>query len=255
MPTPFTHLAAASEILAHPGLPPELSAPLTAELPAFLLGNTAPDVQTVSGQTREATHFFTVPMNGSSAAGAEMLVRYPTLAARSALPPAQASFLAGYLAHLVFDQLWIRDIFEPFFVAASEWASFRERLYLHNVLRAYWDAEDVRKLAPSVGSDLQAAEPVGWLPFVADNHLRAWRDLIADQLASGAGRTVEVFAQRMHADPQAFAAVLASPQEMERRVFAHAPPAALDAYRARAVAASVQTIADYWQGRPLATRS
>jgi Zinc dependent phospholipase C len=251
MPTPFTHLAAASEILAHPALPPATAAALRAELPAFLLGNTAPDVQTVSGQSRQATHFFSVPLNGAPPAGPQMLARYPGLAQCSALPATQAAFLAGYLAHLIFDQLWISDIFEPHFGEAPTWGNFRERLYLHNALRAHWDAEDLARLAPTVAGDLHAAAPMEWLPFVDDRHLRTWRDLIADQLSSGAGRTVEVFAQRMRADPHAFAALLASPAEMQRRVFARVPGGALDAYRARAVAASARTIGAYWQGSPL----
>ncbi len=254
MPTPFTHLAAASEILAHPQLAPEAKTGLLAELPAFLLGNTAPDVQTISGQPREATHFFPVPLRGAPPAGPRMLASYPGLARRPALPPPQAAFLAGYLAHLIFDQLWVRDIFEPFFGEEAAWANFRERLYLHNVLRAHWDSLDLARLAPSVPADLKAAGPDGWLPFVDDRHLHAWRDLLADQLNSGAGRTVEVFAQRMRTDPKAFAALLAAPDDMQRRVFSHVSPRGLDDYRARAVDASVAAIGAYWQDGPLPPR-
>jgi hypothetical protein len=251
MPTPFTHLATAAEILARPQLSSEVKTALLAELPAFLLGTTAPDVQTISGQPREATHFFTVPLRGAPPAGPQMLASYPALAGRSALPTAQAAFVAGYLAHLVFDQLWVRDIFEPFFGEEPAWGSFRERLYLHNVLRAYWDAEDVQKLEPAVAAQLAAAQPRGWLPFVDDRYLSAWRDLIAGQLGSGAGRTVEVFAQRMRADPLAFAALLASPEEMDRRVFSHVPAGALAGYRAQALETSEQVIRAYWLAWPL----
>src|SRR5438094_833706 len=122
MPTPFTHLAAADELLARPELAPDVKADLRAELPAFLFGNTAPDVQTISGQPREATHFFQVPLQGAPPAGRQMLGSFPALAARAALPAAQAAFVAGYLAHLVFDQIWIRDIFEPFFGEAAAWS-------------------------------------------------------------------------------------------------------------------------------------
>jgi hypothetical protein len=68
MPTPFTHLATVSEILARPELVPAVKTSLLADLPAFLLGNTAPDVQTISGQAREATHFFAVPLGGGAPA-------------------------------------------------------------------------------------------------------------------------------------------------------------------------------------------
>ena len=251
MPTPFTHLATATQILAMPELAPDARPALQAHFPAFLLGNTAPDVQTISGQAREATHFFTVPLGDALPAGPQMLASYPALAVRSGLAPAQAAFICGYLAHLVFDQLWVRDLLEPFFGERPAWGTFRERLYLHNVLRAQVDADDLQRLGPAVGPQLKAAEPARWLPFVDDHHLRAWRDLIADQLSSGAGRTVEVFAQRNRVDPQEFAALLASPEQMAARVFSHLPPGALAAYRARALAASAQIISIYWQAERL----
>ena len=178
MPTPFTHLAAAAELLAAPDLASDARAALQADWPAFLFGNTAPDVQTISGQPRDATHFFSVPLRGAPAAGPRLLAHYPALAARAALPPPQAAFIAGYLAHLVFDQLWVRDLFEPYFGEAQAWGTFHERLYLHNVLRAHVDADDLARLTPVVGARLQAATPDGWLPFVDSHHLRAWRDLI-----------------------------------------------------------------------------
>ena len=251
MPTPFTHLAAAEEILAHPDLAPVVKAALQAELPAFLFGNTAPDVQTISGQPREATHFFGVPLRAAPPGGLQMLASYPALASRAALPAAHAAFIAGYLAHLVFDQLWIRDIFEPFFGEEPAWGSFRERLYLHNVLRADVDAQDLERLGPAVPRDFKAAAPNVWLPFVDDSHLRAWRDIIADQLSSGAGRTVEVFAQRARVDPQEFAALLASPEQMRQRVYSHLPHGLLDGYRAQSLAGGARAISAYWQGQPL----
>jgi hypothetical protein len=251
MPTPFTHLAAAAELLASPALPSEARAALQADWPAFLFGNTAPDVQTISGQSRAATHFFRVPLRGDPTAGPQLLAHYPSLAVRAALPPAQAAFICGYLAHLVYDQLWVRDLFQPYFGETPAWGTFHERLYLHNVLRAHVDAADLERLTPAVGACLRAAEPAGWLPFVDSHHLRAWRDLIADQLSSGAGRTVEVFAQRNRVDPQEFAALLASPQQMAARVFSRLPEGALAAYRVRALAASARTISRYWQAQPL----
>lgn len=248
MPTPFTHLAAAGELLACPELPAEVRTALAAEWPAFLLGSIAPDVQTISGQSREATHFFPVPLAGAPPAGPQMLARYPALAGPGALAPAQAAFLAGYLAHLVFDQLWVAQVFEPVFGPDQAWGSFRERLYLHNVLRAHWDATDLLRLQPGTAGRLHAAEPLGWLPFVDDHHLRAWRDLVGDQLGPGAARTVEVFAQRMQADPQAMADLLASPAELERRIFVHLPAGLLEAYRAQAVVRSVGVMHAYWRG-------
>jgi hypothetical protein len=243
MPTPFTHLAVAAELLATgnlPGVPPAH--------PAFLLGNIAPDVQVLSQQTREATHFFPVPLNGAPPAEQVLFAQYPALAPLSARPPAQAAFLAGYLAHLVFDQLWVQRIFEPVFGPDQSWGEdFHERLYLHNLLRAHWDALDHQRLQPGVAETLAAAQPRGWLPFVDDAPLAAWRDRVAEQLGeAGTSRTVEVFAARMRADPTAFAALLASPAELERRLFSRLAAGALDEYRAAALARSLAVIGLYW---------
>src|SRR5688500_18895716 len=150
MPTPFTHLLAAAELLETGAL----TSSLVDDLPAFLLGNIAPDVQVLSQQSREATHFFPVPLAGAPPAAQTLVARHPGLLPLSALPPAQAAFTAGYLAHLVFDQLWVRLIFGPVFGPAQGWETFKERLYLHNVLRAHWDALDLARLAPTAAPAL-----------------------------------------------------------------------------------------------------
>ncbi|MGH2523032.1 MAG: zinc dependent phospholipase C family protein [Anaerolineales bacterium] len=249
MPTPFNHLLIAHELLASPLLAGPVREALAAAQPAFLLGNIAPDVQTISGQTREATHFFPVPIGDAPLAHVKLFAEYPALARAAQLPSAQAVFLAGYLAHLALDYLWVTEIFAPIFGPDQTWETFRERLYLHNVLRAHWDARDLTALPNSTAGLLRAAAPGRWLPFVTDPHLRTWRDRVAEQLSGGASRTVEVFAERLDADPQAFAALLASPDEMQRRVFARIPAERLDAFRALGLAHSAQIIHAYWEGR------
>jgi hypothetical protein len=248
MPTPFNHLLIARDFLNAPELDSALRAALEAERPAFLLGNIAPDVQTVSGQTREATHFFPVPLDGAPPAHQVIFRRHPALAAPARLPPAQAAFFTGYLVHLEFDQCWISDIFAPVFGPEQTWDTFGERLYLHNALRAHWDASDLARLPETTGPQLSAAQPRAWLPFVGDEPLARWRDLVADQLHSGAARTIEVFAERMGVDPARFARLLNSPEEMEQRVFAHVSPERLARYRALALARSLDLIRVYWEG-------
>lgn len=248
MPTPFNHLLIARDLLLQS--PAELRAALEAELPAFLFGNIAPDVQTLSGQPREATHFFPVPLGDAPPALSVLFTRHPELAEPRTLPASQAAFLAGYLCHLEFDQRWVRDIFEPVFGMTQTWASFPERLYLHNALRAYWDAGDLPHLPPATGVTLSAAAPEHWLPFVTDGALGRWRDEVAGQLlVGGATQTVEVFARRMQVEAADLARLVRSPEAMQRRVFVHAPLEKVKAYRAAALQVSLQVLADYWAGR------
>jgi hypothetical protein len=249
MPTPFNHLLAARDFLEGAALDAPVRRALAAEWPAFLLGNIAPDVQTVSGQTREATHFFPVPIGGAPRAHRLLFQQHPSLAAPARLPSAQAAFLTGYLLHLEFDQCWVTDIFAPVFGPEQTWRTFRERLYLHNALRAHWDASDLARLPDGIAPQLSAACPEAWLPFVSDAHLAAWRDQVADQLHLGAARTVEIFAERMGVDALQFGQLVNTPEAMERRVFVRVSREQLARYRERALARSLTLAHAYWQGR------
>lgn len=247
MPTPFNHLRLAYDL--RPLLSAGWRARLDADWPAFLLGNIAPDVQTVSGQTREATHFFSVPLAASPPAVESLLQLFPELARPQGLPAAQSAFLAGYLAHLEFDVEWVRTIFEPVFGPDQTWGSFRERIYLHNALRAHWDAADLAALPAGVGAALAAARPANWLPFVADAHLQNWRDQVAEQLRTdGQAATIRVFAERMGVEAEAFRSLVESPAAMAARVFSRAPQAQLAAYRLDTLTHTAARLEAYWAG-------
>ena len=250
MPTPFTHLLAAPALLDFDEVPSAARSVMAANWPAFLLGNIAPDVQTISGQTREATHFFPVPLNGAPPAHRVMFEHYPELTRPQRLPAAQAAFLMGYLAHLSFDQLWIAELFAPVFGPEQTWANFKERLYLHNALRAYMDAIDLAQLPAPIGPALHTAYPERWLSFVKDADLARWRDQVADQLLPGAvSHTVVVFAERMQTDPKALAALVNSPTEMDQKIFSRVSRERLEHYRALALTESARLIGEYWEGK------
>lgn len=247
MPTPFYHLVVADEVLQHPDLDARLRDRLRAVRGAFLFGNTAPDVQSVSGQSREATHFFDLPLDPRRPARDALFAAHPGLSRPHALSEPHAAFVAGYLAHLRLDELWIEHIFVPYFGREVRWAQdFRERLLLHNVVRTYLDHQDVPRLRGWAGHELGTARPHGWLPFTEDRHLVVWRDLLAGQLTPEAPvRTVEIFAERMRVAPAAIEALLA-PEELAVRVWRHLPEDRLREFRERGVAATVALIADYY---------
>lgn len=242
MPTPFYHLRLAQELLAAADCPPRLAA----HAPAFYFGNIAPDTQTLTGQTREATHFFDVPMRDLTPAWHNLFRRHPGLADAAALPAAQAAFLTGYLCHLALDQLWISHIFDPVFGQEAAWSDFRRRLFLHNVLRIYLDELDRPTLRNSVGDSLAEVRPQNWLPFLTDQALSRWRDFVAGQLADGAeAQTIEVFARRMSLPPADFTALLDSPAAMQTQIFDRISRPALDDFRALGLARSREVIAEY----------
>jgi hypothetical protein len=237
----------ARTLLAAPDLPT-----LTArQRAAFLLGNTAPDVQTVSGQPRQVTHFFDLPLRTNDRpAWEQCLHEHPALARPAAMPPERAAFVAGYLCHLQADWYWVVEIFVPVFGLRAAWETFPRRLYLHNVLRSYLDRKILPELNNGILSALAAAEPENWLPFIQDDDLRRWRDFLAGQLGPAARvQTVEVFAARQGIPPQDYYRLIESEEAMQQEVFSRLPAGALDAYRQRLLEENRRLLHAYWRTR------
>lgn len=246
MPTPVQHLVIADAILAHPDLPVSGRSLLKVHHAAFLFGNTAPDVQTISGQTRAATHFFNVPINSDQQPHQAMFDIYAQLGRPDQLPPAHTAFMAGYIAHLLLDFIWVRDIFAPVFGPDAGWGNVPNRLFLHNVLRAWCDRNDQTRLINGTGDQLATIQSDHWLPFTDDQHLHRWRDILVEQFAPGAMiRTVEVFAARSKATPQDFERILGSQQQMDDLIFSHIPRATIDTFNHSGLLQSCALVSTY----------
>ncbi|MGB9871657.1 MAG: hypothetical protein ACPLYD_08330 [Anaerolineae bacterium] len=250
MPTPINHLVMAHEVLERGAVAVPARRLLMAYYGPFLLGHTAPDVQTVSGQRREETHFYALPPRSDVPAARVLLDTYPVLARAECLEPAHAAFISGYLAHLLADELWWREVFHPFFGPDAGWSTWEERLFLHNVLRTWLDEEDQARLNGHEASALATAEPRGWLPFIRDEDLRAWRDTLVEQLQPGHRiRTAEVFAERMGVSAEIVETAAHSPERMAW-IFRHVPLERLRSYRDMVLRRSVQLINEYLREIP-----
>ena len=247
VPTPFYHLSLAEDLLRHPGLPEEVHQFLHASRCAFLFGNTAPDAQVVSGQPRQTTHYFSLPILGMAQPAWELLLsEHPHLMDAKNLSAPQAAFLAGYLCHLQADWMWVKTIFTPNFGPRCTWGTFRERLYLHNVLRAYLDLHILPGLHSGMDACLSQVEPENWLTFIEDRHLIEWRNLLFPQLQPGAAtQTVEVFSSRQGISAPEFHALLASEERMQQEVFEHFPLRLAHTYRQQVLDENVRLLSGY----------
>jgi hypothetical protein len=247
VPTPFYHLWIAQDLYGHPGLAADTRRFLQRNRAAFWFGNTAPDVQVLSGQSRQATHFFPFPIPpGQPPPVTALLSMHPELANPSRLPEAQAAFCAGYCCHLHADWLWVGQIFGPIFGPEACWGDAHECVYIHNVLRAYLDRKVLPLLDGDTGAYLQKAEPAHWLPFIDDKFLRQWRDFLASQLAPQAAvQTVAVFAARQGLTVDAFHRLLDSEDRMEQEVFIHLSRRQVEVFRERLLEESVQLLSRY----------
>ena len=247
MPTPFYHLSLAEDLLDYTELSEKLRQFLRLFIGAFSFGTTAPDVQVVSGQTREKTHFFSLPIvNGEPEPWKLLLAEYPQLGDPKRLSTSRMAFLAGYLCHLQADWMWVKEIFAPVFGPDCTWGSFRERLYLHNALRAYLDIRILPKLRTGLDACLAQVDPDDWLPFESDNALTQWRDLLYPQFQPGAAsQTVEVFSSRQGVSAPEFQDLLDSKERMQCEVFDHLPLQEVRRYHQRVLKANAQLLSAY----------
>lgn len=246
MPTPFTHLASAQVLLANGSLSLDQRARLHAYLPAFLLGCIAADGHDGTSLRREDTHFYRYDQPIPSPLPAVMLTRHPQLAAPASAE--QRAFVAGYVGHLALDEVWTEAVMRPHFIEPA-WGSSGERFLMLNLLLIGMDERDRAGLHPAFGEALPNAKPAGWLPFLPDRALCAWRDVVARQLAPGAAsETLDIISARTHMPAAELAELSHSPEVLAERLWAHVPRAAVDAAEARMHAYAAEQVAAYLRG-------
>lgn len=211
-----------------------MPSPITENRGAFYFGNTAPDAQRLAGLPREGSHFFQVPPGDNTTPWDRMFNKHPRLLQSPEDNPQQAVFMAGYLAHLQADILWIEEIFLTHFGMEADWPSFEDGLLWHNVLRAWMDFQTLDKLDAEIWQAMDELQITGWLPFLSDENLNNWRDFLVEQLKpSGKVRTGEVFAQRLGIRLEEFVHLLEDEQRMNEELFSRLDPGKLDSFRRR----------------------
>ena len=248
MPNAHTHLAAASEVLARPDFRsavPWLSG--EAERAAFLVGSISPDVRVVSHQPREETHFFEIPSAPDHRAVPAMLDAWPTLADPSVLGHTQAAFIAGYITHLIMDELWVDEIvMAHIYVNDEPWGRKHSGWWLYSLLMTYLEYQAAPTLPTDTAPTLKQATPDHWLPFARDRHLKQWRNHVMRMVKTeGARRTSALFARSNNITPKALEAIILSDEDMTREVWSNVPQEKIDSFRSLAVKHSLEAVCSY----------
>ncbi|MCU0495850.1 MAG: hypothetical protein MUF87_00710 [Anaerolineae bacterium] len=218
MPTPFSHLAAAQQLLCDPQIDAPFRALLTAHQGAFLLGNIAADARVGAGVPREKTHFYSYERGITESPWRLMLQENPMLWESS---PAQRAFVGGYVAHLAMDEVWSLQMVGPHFVR-REWGDRQLRYLMLHIILIYMDERDLKLLESWQPDQLIQAQPQRWLAFIPDEDLRIWQQLIYDQIkVDGQSRTLEIFGERITKTPAELRAILDSAHEMQTCLWDH----------------------------------
>ncbi len=251
MPNAQTHLASVCDLLAQPTVQAAFGwlADDQAQA-AFLLGAISPDVRAVSGDIREATHFFDIPPRDAQPAPRAMLRAWPQLRDPRQLVRPQAAFVAGYITHLVMDQTWVEMIvMRRLFVAGTHWGIHHPNWRVYSVLMTYLEYQAAARLPRRAVDLLAQAEPHGWLPFIRDEHLIEWRDHVVSVIERGGAQLISrMFAETNRITPAEMEAIVLSEERMAEEGFAVVSREHLRAFEDEVGRRSASTATHYLAG-------
>jgi hypothetical protein len=173
MPLLGLHMVAAREIAQ------DLASPIIdADRGAFYLGATTPDIRVITRWERERTHFFNLDDFEEQDGVQRLFESQPSLRDAHALNESTASFMAGYISHLVLDQDYICQIYRPLFgerstLSGDEKANLMDRMLQFEMDRS--DRQDDAMIADIRDALIASALDVT-VDFIAHDTLLQWRE-------------------------------------------------------------------------------
>jgi len=157
---------------------------LDADPGSLYLGSTAPDIHILMRWERGRTHFFDLQDLGEQSAVAAMFEAYPALACAAELSPPTVAFVCGYISHLVMDEIWINDVYRPFFSRASPLADDRRADIMDRALQYELDrqARADRQAMSHIVKELARPALDLEVGFIDGDALGQWRALMVEAL-------------------------------------------------------------------------
>jgi len=157
---------------------------LDAEPGSLYLGATAPDIHILMRWDRKRTHFFDLGNFEEQSAVAAMFEVHPALAHPAELSPPAVAFVCGYISHLVVDEIWINDIYRPFFGRSSPLAGDQRANVMDRVVQYELDREARADREAMFHIVKKIAGPIVNLKvsLVNGSALQLWRELMVEML-------------------------------------------------------------------------
>ena len=146
------------------------------------LGSTAPDIRILTRWERERTHFFDIHNFDEQRCVESFLANNPALADAGSLEERTRSFIAGYLSHLVVDEMWIAALYRPFFGERSPLGGSLRANIMDRALQFSMDA-DTRLDTDLMAHILEAVARCDLeinIDFIDQPTLKEWHRVISD---------------------------------------------------------------------------
>ncbi len=222
-------------------------------LGSYLFGASLPDIYIAITASRKETHF-TDLQDEPLESGAEGLFRtYPHLARSSELAPSLQALVAGYLCHLVTDQVWVRDVYRPLFSSTSPLGTDPLANFLDRVLQFELDRRE-RELSSAMGlvrRELMRRDWDSGLEFMGSGVLLQWQkfvDIAASREPSWVtfpALTQRFLVPRGIIGPEQLEEVMASLPSHLERLLSYVSQERSDAFRGEAVDGAVAAGKEY----------
>jgi hypothetical protein len=148
------------------------------------LGSTAPDIHVITRWKRERTHFFDLSNFDEQSSVASLFEAHPRLREPGDLSVATAAFVAGYITHLVVDELWINTIYRPFFGERSPLGGDARANIMDRALQFSLDRQKRvdRGLMAHVLNEIARADLAIDVELIDGETLGRWKEIILDMM-------------------------------------------------------------------------
>jgi hypothetical protein len=150
------------------------------------LGSTAPDVRVLTRWDRQRTHYFDIHNFGDQSSVGAFFDDNPALSDAAGIGASSRAFLAGYLSHLVVDEMWINAVYRPFFGERSTLGGTIRANVIDRALQFSLDADRradselmMHVLNEVAGCDLDLD-----IGFIDRDTLGQWHNIITEYVQS-----------------------------------------------------------------------
>lgn len=239
MPMLAVHLSIIQELVDELGIDE-----LQEHIGAALLGSTAPDRRVLTREPREETHFFNLTESGTGEGFKGMKKALPGLVSRSPEDDwALTAFLIGYASHLAADEIWIVNVYRPFFEDDSYLGADPTKNILDRAMQYELEVDIRGNREQLMEWQKQIIDSNGITDSVPDSLiaksiLRDWSEFVAGRVLTLPGTWAEFprFISRYLDDPNLDGGeveqLMADPEGMLDRVYARIPRDIIQQYRA-----------------------
>lgn len=170
----------------------------------LLLGSTYPDIRSMIKVPRELTHFSSLDVSNVSKGTETMFEYHPNL---HDLDDKNISFICGYISHLVADELWITEMYRPYFgTNVSIQEQIRDNLW-DRAIQLDMDQKCRNALGnlDLIENMLHKSEQGINISFIDGGKLTQWREWVCKFIQEGAGwDRLRLHTSRMYKNTQYF---------------------------------------------------